>query len=149
MDKEYKISNDKITVQTAIPFHSLMKMELHHDINAHVILVLRVTAEKESQEEILGRDWSGTSIYVYQNEEELLFAGSIEKLICRKGNQLLEMEIRGISGTAKLDRKRKRQSFQNPHMTYREVIQKGLRRNKGKMGNQRRSGDRQPDYPIR
>ncbi len=124
MDKEYKISNDKITVQTAIPFHSLMKMELHHDINAHVILVLRVTAEKESQEEILGRDWSGTSIYVYQNEEELLFAGSIEKLICRKGNQLLEMEIRGISGTAKLDRKRKRQSFQNPHMTYREVIQK-------------------------
>lgn len=55
MDKEYKISNDKITVQTAIPFHSLMEMELRHDINAHVILVLRVTVEKESQEEILGR----------------------------------------------------------------------------------------------
>ena len=111
MNRDYEINNEKIIVKTAIPFLSLLEMEISHDINAHAILTLHVTVEKESQEEILGRDWSGTPISVFRRENELLFVGSIEKLTCRKENQMLMMEISGISETVKLDRHKKRQSF--------------------------------------
>lgn len=124
MNRDYEISNEKIIIKTAIPFVSLLEMEICHDINAHAILTLHVAAEKESQEEILRRDWFGTPIYVFRKENELLFAGSLEKIICRKENQMLMMEISGISETVKLDRYKKRQSFQNTELTYKEIVQK-------------------------
>lgn len=124
MNRDYEINNEKIIVKTAIPFLSLLEMEISHDINAHAILTLHVIVEKESQEEILGRDWSGTPVSVFRRENELLFVGSIEKLTCRKENQMLMMEISGISETVKLDKHKKRQSFQSPGMTYKEVVQK-------------------------
>lgn len=124
MGRYYQISNEKITIKTEIPLLSLSEMEICQDINAHVALTLHVTAKNENQEEILERDWSGTKIYVLGKENELLFAGSLEKIICWKENQLLRMKISGISETVKLDRYKKRQSFQNTQMTYREVVQK-------------------------
>ena len=65
-------------------------------------------------------------ISVFLKEDGVLFSGFVEKIICKKENQFLQIEIEGISATERLDRYKKRQSFQNTGMTYRQVIHKVL-----------------------
>ncbi len=126
MDKEYAISNEQLIIRTEIPIYSLSNMEIRHDVNAHATVRLSVTVKEEDQPEVLCRDWSDTEITVLKEGEgsELLFAGIIEKLLCHKEGRLLTVLICGISETAKLDREKKKQSFQKAEMTYRQVVQK-------------------------
>lgn len=65
-------------------------MEIHHDI--------------------LNMDWHGTSILVLKKgeENEPLFNGFVEKLVCQKENQLFTLRISGIGETVKLDREKKK-----------------------------------------
>lgn len=126
MDKEYAISNEQLIIRTEIPIYSLSNMEICHDVNAHATVRLSVTVKEEDQPEVLCRDWSDTEITVQKMGEgsELLFAGIIEKLLCHKEGRLLTVLICGISETAKLDREKKKQSFQKAEMTYKQVVQK-------------------------
>lgn len=126
MDKEYAICNEQLIIRTAIPIYSLSNMEIRHDVNAHAVARLNVTVKEEDQQEVLYRDWSDTVITVLKRgeESEPLFAGRIEKLVCHKEGRLLSVLICGISETAKLDREKRKQSFQKAEMTYRQVVQK-------------------------
>lgn len=126
MDKEYAISNEQLIIRTVIPIYSLSNMEIRHDVNTHAIARLNVTVKEEDQQEVLYRDRSDTVITVLEKgeESEPLFAGRIEKLICHKEGRLLSVLICGISETAKLDREKKKQSFQKAEMTYKQVVQK-------------------------
>lgn len=125
MNKDYEMSNEQLVIKTAIPFQSLSKMEICHDVNAHIYAVISVTVSEEEQQEILLRNWSDTAVTVLKKEEGLpLFSGRIEKLVCHKESRLLTVQIFAIGETAKLDRKKKRQSFQNVQMTYGQVVQK-------------------------
>lgn len=129
MKKDYVISGERIIVRTEIPFLNLIEMEIHHDMNRHAVVNLLVIAEEKSQSEILNRDWSGTSISVLKEgeENEPLFNGFVEKMICQKENQLLTMKICGIGETIKLDREKKKQSFQNVEMTYQQIARKVIK----------------------
>ncbi len=129
MSKDYEISDEQLLIKTAIPFLSLSKMEIYHDVNAHASVRISVIIKEEDQQEILFRDWSDTSITVLKKGEEglPLFSGRIEKLVCHREGRLLTALICGISETAKLDREKKKQSFQKTEMTYRQVVQKVLR----------------------
>ena len=126
MNKKYEIGSEQLLIETAIPIYSLSNMEIRHDVNAHATVRLSVTVKEEDQPEVLCRDWSDTEITVLKEGEgsELLFAGIIEKLLCHKEGRLLTVLICGISETAKLDREKKKQSFQKAEMTYRQVVQK-------------------------
>ena len=126
MNKKYEIGSEQLLIETAIPIYSLSNMEIRHDVNAHATVRLSVTVKEEDQPEVLCRDWSDTEITVLKEGEgsELLFAGIIEKLLCHKEGRLLTILICGISETAKLDREKKKQSFQKAEMTYRQVVQK-------------------------
>lgn len=126
MSREYEISSEELTVKTAIPFQTLSKMEIRHDVNAHAITKITVTAREEDQQEILSRDWTDTEITVLKKGEESLplFSGRVEKLVCDKEGRLLTVLICGIGETAKLDREKKKQSFQKAEMTYGQVVQK-------------------------
>lgn len=126
MNKKYEIGSEQLLIETAIPIYSLSNMEIRHDVNAHATVRLSVIVKEEDQPEVLCRDWSDTEITVQKVGEgsELLFAGIIEKLLCHKEGRLLMVLICGISETAKLDREKKKQSFQKAEMTYRQVVQK-------------------------
>ncbi len=129
MKKDYEIGNEKILIRTAIPFMHLLEMEIHHDINMHAVVNMNAIASEENQKEILNKDWSGTSILVLKKgeENEPLFNGFIEKLTCQKENQLLMLRISGIGATVKLDREKKKRSFQNGGMTYKQAVQEVIR----------------------
>ena len=126
MSREYEISSEELIVKTAIPFLTLSKMEICHNVNAHAIAKLSVTAKAEDQQEILSRDWTDTEITVLKKGEESLplFYGRVDKLVCDREGHLLTALIYGIGETAKLDREKKKQSFQKAEMTYRQVVQK-------------------------
>ncbi len=64
MSKDYEISDEQLLIKTAIPFLSLSKMEIYHDVNAHASVRISVIIKEEDQQEILFRDWSDTSITV-------------------------------------------------------------------------------------
>lgn len=126
MNKDYEISAEQIMINMEIPFISLIEMKIVHELNDHAASTLYVLAESENQEDILNTDWSGTKISIWKKAEgkEALFRGSIERLICRKENKMLMLEIRGVGETVKLDREKKKRSFQNDKMTYGQVAQK-------------------------
>ncbi|MCM1233947.1 MAG: hypothetical protein NC489_27895 [Ruminococcus flavefaciens] len=129
MQKDYEINSEQLIIKTAIPFQSLHKMEICHDVNAHAIVMINVIMEEEDHQEVLSRDWSDTTISVLKKGEEglPLFSGRIEKIVCHKEGHLLTVQIWGIGETAQLDREKKKQSFQNIEMTYRQVIQEVIK----------------------
>ena len=133
MNKDYEINNEQLIIKTTIPFQSLSKMEICHDVNTHVLAKISVIVKEEKQQEILSRDWSDTEITVLKKGEEglPLFSGRIERLVCYKENHLLAVQIWGIGETAKLDREKKKQSFQKAEMTYRQVVQKVIENYQG------------------
>lgn len=83
MNKDYEINNEQLIIKTTIPFQSLSKMEICHDVNAHIAAKINVIVKEENQQEILSRDWSDTEITVLKKGEEglPLFSGRIERLI--------------------------------------------------------------------
>lgn len=127
--KQYEINSEQLLVKSPIPILSLLEMNIAYDINSHCTLELCAIAEEESYEEILSTNWAEKNISVFkkENDNEPLFVGVIEKIFCRKENQLLIVEINGINATVKLDRQKKRRSFQNIEMTYNQVVQKVLK----------------------
>lgn len=133
INKTYVISNEKIVIRTAIPFKNLIEMEIYHDMNMHVVANLCVIADQENQNEILNTDWAGTTILILKEEEESepLFNGVVDKVAYQKENQFLMLRISGIGETVKLDREKKKQSFQNVRMTYRQVAQEVIKDYKG------------------
>lgn len=84
MNKDYEISNEQLIIKTAVPFQTLSKMEICHDVNAHAVTKISVVVKEEDQQEILFRNWTDTTITVLKKGEEglPLFSGRIEKLVC-------------------------------------------------------------------
>lgn len=130
MDKDYVINDEQIVIKTPIPFKTLVEMEICHDINRHATINLSVIASVENQREILNTDWSAANILVFK-ENELLFSGFVKNLICQKESQFLTLKIKGVGQTAKLDREKKKQSFQNTEMTYGQVAKSVIKNYEG------------------
>ncbi len=49
MSKDYEISDEQLLIKTAIPFLSLSKMEIYHDVNAHASVRISVIIKEEDQ----------------------------------------------------------------------------------------------------
>lgn len=124
MEKEYEVLEEPICIRTDLPLLSVQKFIILHQTNAHGRLQLWARVPEDKEEMILYRDWSNTDIFIYRKEEEKepLFSGTIETLVCKKENRFLTIELRGVGGTIVLDREKKSQSFQNPNMTYKQVV---------------------------
>ena len=79
---------------------------------------------------MLKTDWSGTKLCICQKgrEREPLFHGSIAYLHADMENGSLIAEIRGDRGDFQcMDREKKRRSFQNPSMTYHQILNEVLK----------------------
>lgn len=147
MGRNYEISAEQIMIDTEIPFLSLIEMEITQELNSHARLAMKVLAREESQEDIRHTDWSDTPITIWkkgESEKELMFYGGISRMACKKENRMMQLEIYGIGQTIKLDRVRKKQSFQDEKMTYGAVVQKLT----NEYGNVRASWGIGKDMPI-
>ncbi len=129
MNKEYEIDGE-IIIKMDIPFLNLIHLEIKQKENEHVTLKMQVTVKEEDQEEVLYKNWSDTKILVIKKEEENqpVFRGLIQSLVCKKENRILVVEISGIGETIKLDRKKRKRSFQNRNMTYKQIIKEVLQK---------------------
>lgn len=121
---EYEIDGEQMIVKTAIPFLSILELEICHRENVHENLEIRAIVKETDEESILYTDWSDTEILVIKKNEEdrPLFYGVIKTFICKKENKLLVVEITGLGKTIVLDREKKRRSFQNQQMTYKQLV---------------------------
>lgn len=122
----YKIGSEQLTIETDIPLLSLRELEIKQAGNEHGSLNICAMVSENKREEILGRDWSGTGIVVSQKEERL-FCGKIAALVCTKENGYLTVQIKGIGATITMDREKRERSFQNPELTYGQVIEEVLK----------------------
>lgn len=129
MNKEYEIDGE-IIIKMDIPFLNLIHLEIKQKENEHITLKMQVTVKEEDQEEVLYKNWSDTKILVIKKEEENqpVFRGLIQSLVCKKENRILVVEISGIGETIKLDRKKRKRSFQNRNMTYKQIIKEVLQK---------------------
>lgn len=122
---DYEILSENIGIKTAIPFLTLTEMEIQHEINEHGTVRLQAVVSEENQEEVCNKDWTNTWISVYEKGERdiPLFNGRVDKLTCYAEGKVLRIVIEGISETIRLDRKKKKRSFQNSEMTYEHIVE--------------------------
>lgn len=126
MKEKYIIDEEKIAIETKLPLYSLKKMEITHQKNEHGRLKLCAVASLEKREEIFGTDWSRTDITVMEGNERL-FCGKISVLEYREENGILSVSLEGTGNTAVMDVEKKKRSFQNADMTYKEIVKDVLK----------------------
>lgn len=126
--EEYKLEEEGIRIKTKLPLQSLLSMRLKETPDVHSSLEIEAVIGEDEQKKILERSWQGTEILVtlYRKAEECLFFGRLDKLqvIEEQGRMLVQLMAK--AETALLDREKKSRSFQNPNMTYKQVIQQIL-----------------------
>lgn len=125
MNIDYEIISERIGIRTAIPFLTLVEMEIYHGINTHGTVRLQAVVSVERQEEVCNKDWRGTRICIYEKGDKdiPLFNGRIDKLTCRVEGKFLQIVMNGIGETIYFDRKKKKRTFQNTTMTYEQMIE--------------------------
>lgn len=127
-NESYKLE-EELLILTDIPILSLLKLEIVQEVNEHGSVQLSALIRESDREQMLKTDWSGTKLCICQKgrEREPLFHGSIAYLHADMENGSLIAEIRGIGATSMLDREKKRRSFQNPSMTYHQILNEVLK----------------------
>ena len=123
---EYKLEQEGIMVKTKIPLQTLLSMGIREGINTHSHLELEAIIGEEERKEILTQGWQGTTFLVTLggNIKGCLFFGRVERLIIREESDRILIRLTAAAETALLDKKRKNRSFQNPNMTYRQLLKR-------------------------
>ncbi len=128
-NESYKVAGEDIVITTDIPILSLLKLEIVQEVNTHGRIQLSALIRDADQEQLCQTDWSGTKLCICQKgkEREPLFYGSVEYLSTTMENGSLVADICGISTTFLLDQEKKQRSFQNPSMTYHQILREVLK----------------------
>lgn len=126
MKEIHKVYSEKIMVQSTLPIISIYEMKTCQSENNHGILWMQAIIMEENQRYFMEENFTNEIIAVFEHTEEgdkPLFQGKIDRIQCRKEDQVLLAEIYGISSTYELDQVRKNQSFQDPQLTYEEITE--------------------------
>jgi len=127
MEDKYVIDGEKIVIETKIPLHSLMEMEIKHHRNEHGSLKLCAIINHTKKEEIFRMDWTGTDITVLDGDTRL-FCGQVSVLEYWEENGLLLVKLTGLGKTFSMDVEKKKRTFQNIDMTYKEVVEEVIKK---------------------
>lgn len=124
MKELYEAESGNLTVRTSIPLMRIFDFEIVHEKNQHGKLRIHGSILYGDREKAAGTGWSDDPVWVCKkgNEKDPLFHGIIEEVVIREEGQTVSVEIYGVSGSRKLDRVKKRNVFQNPNMTYNQVV---------------------------
>lgn len=119
------ICRDDFLVQGPIKFKSISRLFFSVKGNEHGHLVISGFLEEESGGTEIYKDIEGQPLGVYSILDGIvpIFVGKIKQLFVHQINRQYVAEAHVITFSVELDKKKKSRSFQNPDMTYAELIQ--------------------------
>ncbi len=116
------LTQGDIQVESVIPVLDIrdFRMEIHG--NAHVYAQIEGMVSDEEGEDCLLQSMAGTGLTV-RADHQILFAGMLKEVQIKQEGRGYQVSLTGVSYTERLDYRKKRRTFQDTSMTYREVIQ--------------------------
>ncbi len=124
MKKKFRVKGDEISLETTIPAQALLELNVELKENDHGRGKIEVLILEEFHEMILNTSFGGDKVSIIGRNNKILFTGLIEKVEIQVVNKLIRAIIYCASNTILMDKKEKRRSFQNPQMTYTQVLNK-------------------------
>ena len=119
------ICSDRVMVESNLPIRSLLKLEINHQLNDHGKLYFQVMIQNEEQETFLKKNYQEEPVIIYDLSKDpprLLFCGKIKGVSYKMENEVLLADIHVISYTIDLGTAKKNRSFQNPDVTFQQVV---------------------------
>ncbi|MBQ9989545.1 MAG: hypothetical protein IJP31_01170 [Lachnospiraceae bacterium] len=123
---EYRLEQEGIRVETKLPLQTLLSMEIREGVNSHSCLELEAIVAEERKQDILVQNWQGETVLATLDgdRKECLFFGRLERLTIMEEKNRMFIRLTATAETALLDKKKKSRSFQNPNMTYQQILKK-------------------------
>ena len=115
---------DSLLLQGPIQFKSISKLSFSIKGNEHGHLFVTGFLEEDSGSSAVYKDLEGQPFGIYSTMGGLspIFIGVIKRLFVHQINRQYLAEAHVVTLSTKLDEKKKSRSFQNPDMTYAELI---------------------------
>lgn len=120
----------ELNIITNIPIKHIVEAKISIQENKHAVLFMKVITGSEKKENVNSNMYIGEKICLSRGNEKL-FIGEIEKINYYCKNSYQEMEIWSYSASAQLDREKRKCSFQDPSMTYEQVVNKVIQKKEG------------------
>ncbi|MEC0226303.1 contractile injection system protein, VgrG/Pvc8 family [Paenibacillus alba] len=114
-----------LRVQTIYPIHQLEDVQITWQPNEHGRLLVRGIVDEAVNVSATLQALASDEIRVYESDgqqETTLFRGWISAVQTTHTQGVYHIELEGLSGSAMLDGKRHRRTFQNTSMSYAEVM---------------------------
>jgi hypothetical protein len=108
-----------------MPIWSLLELEMYHSLNKHGVLRMNVRIHDEDREAVFSESYLSKKIQIFGLDGEFsnqIFCGKIREFVYNWNGQVLEVEIHAVSYSIELEDEIKSRSFQNPALTYENVI---------------------------
>ena len=119
---------DGLLIQGPIHFKSISELCFTVKGNDHGNLIIRGFLNEESGDTEIYKDLEGQPLGVYSvlDGGSPIFVGRIKQMFVHQTNRQYVAEAHVVTFSSELDKKRKSRSFQNPDMTYADLIRSVL-----------------------
>lgn len=124
MEKIFCVKGDEISLETTVPAQTLLELDIEFKENDHGRGKIEVLILKEFHEMIFSSSFGGDKVTIIGRKDKVMFTGLIEEVEFQVENEFVKAIIYCVSNTILMDKKEKRRSFQNPQMTYAQVVNK-------------------------
>ncbi len=116
------LTQGDIQVESVIPVLDIRDFRMEIRGNAHIYARIEGMVSDEEGEGCLLQPMAGTGLTV-RADNQILFAGMLKEVQIRQEGRGYQVSLTGVSYTERLDYRKKRRTFQDTSMTYREVMQ--------------------------
>ena len=122
----------QIEIVGAEEIAEIYDIDIHVEKNSHASLYIRGNAGEDGLQLVLNPlENRKISLRTREPEGEILFSGFIHKVNIYRTGAAGVVELYGVSASVELDRERKCRSFQNPNITWQEIVRKVLKDTEG------------------
>lgn len=116
------LTQGDIQVESVIPVLDIREFRMEIRGNSHIYVQIEGMVSDEEGEDCLLRPIAGTSLTV-RADHQILFAGMLKEAQLKQEGRGYQVSLTGVSDTERLDYRKRRRTFQDTSMTYREVMQ--------------------------
>ena len=123
MEQIYEIAEGNVLLHTGMPILGVSEIQVKCKENSHGKIIVKGIFAPDSHEKVLEKDWTGAPIVLINKDADnkVVFSGNLESMVCEMQGGVLSFVLYGADHTIDFDRKKKKRSFQNTGMLYREV----------------------------
>lgn len=119
------LTQGDIQVESVVPIAAIQDFYMEVQRNAHIYVRIEGNVSDEAGEECLLQPLAGTKLTI-RVDDRILFEGMLKEAQLKQEGMGYYVSLLGVSFTELLDYQRKRRTFQNISMTYREVMKQVL-----------------------